>query len=226
MKEIRSRIDDLRFGKTQYNRSKSQGPVRRPSRGESRTMMSVIRVDLDDQRASEPGSPKLREGGQKAFEPGVLSPVQKCPSTDFSQNDRQENEHGGPHNVGDIPPSKRSEIADPFTRKASQGYVAPPTARTLSRSSIRSSTSTTRSFKASPSDRFDEAPAQIIYRGHKMVPLQLLDEKEKEMKLLESANRSLTLKVILYCFLGFKAQCYASLYTSGADIPSGNLGEH
>lgn len=192
--EIRSRIDDLRFGKTQY-RSKSQGPVQHrpcPCRGESRTKMAVIRVDLDDPRASEPGSPRVREVGPNTFEPGVLSPVHKSPS-DCNHNDGQANEQAAAYNIGDIPPLKNSEVAEAFTRKPSQGYIAPPTARTISRASIRSSTS--RSLKTSPSDRSDEPPAQIIYRGHKMVPLQLLDEKEKEMKLLESTNRSLTLKV-------------------------------
>ena len=42
---------------------------------------------------------------------------------------------------------------------------------------------------------FGGPPAQIIYRGHKMIPLQFLDDKEKVIKILESSNRSLTLKV-------------------------------
>jgi len=55
-----------------------------------------------------------------------------------------------------------------------------------------------------PSNFLDEAsnnqatsgpPAQIIYRGHKMIPLAQLDEKDREIKNLEFYNKSLTVKV-------------------------------
>ena len=39
------------------------------------------------------------------------------------------------------------------------------------------------------------APSQIIYRGHKMVAHALLDEKDKEMKSLETANKNMGTKV-------------------------------
>lgn len=42
---------------------------------------------------------------------------------------------------------------------------------------------------------FGGPPAQIIYRGHKMIPLGFLEEKDREIKNLESINKSLTVKV-------------------------------
>lgn len=41
-------------------------------------------------------------------------------------------------------------------------------------------------------------PGQIIYRGHKMVPVQILELKDKEVRDLENTKKSLLLKVYFY----------------------------
>jgi len=74
-----------------------------------------------------------------------------------------------------------------------QGYVAPP----LSDTSLSAHGPVLLSPIVDKNDNVNAGgpPAQIIYRGHKMIPLQFLDDKEKEIKALETSNRSLTLKI-------------------------------
>jgi len=38
-------------------------------------------------------------------------------------------------------------------------------------------------------------PAQILYKGHKMVPIEMVEQKEKEIKNMEASNRALSTKV-------------------------------
>ena len=76
----------------------------------------------------------------------------------------------------------------PNAAHQNQGYVAPPPME--AHSAIAAPI-----LDKNENNSFGGPPAQIIYRGHKMIPLQFLDDKEKEIKALESSNRSLTLKV-------------------------------
>jgi len=73
-------------------------------------------------------------------------------------------------------PAASSSISNSSYRN--QGYIAPPTLggnNNYSNSAL--------------------IPTQITYRGQKMVPLSLLEEKERELKNVEQTNKSLTTKV-------------------------------
>ena len=89
------------------------------------------------------------------------------------------------------PPKFSTGFIVPPQSYQNQGYVAPPpmdvNANNISGLQV---------MDKNENVTFGGAPAQIIYRGNKMIPLQFLDDKEKEIKALESSNRSLTLKVM------------------------------
>lgn len=63
-----------------------------------------------------------------------------------------------------------------------QGYIAPP-------SKLSTAMEASNNNSAVP-------PSQIIYRGHKMIPLAILEEREREIKSLEQANKTLLTKVL------------------------------
>jgi len=69
--------------------------------------------------------------------------------------------------------------------KQSHGYVVPP------------SISGTNNEEGANNNPIPTGgpPAQIIYRGHKMIPLGLLDEKDREIKLLEVTNKTFSTKI-------------------------------
>jgi hypothetical protein len=65
-----------------------------------------------------------------------------------------------------------------------QGYIVPPG---RSPSAL--------SNNEAGNNNSSSSPSQIVYRGHKMVALSLLEEKDREMKSLEQANKNLSTKV-------------------------------
>jgi len=67
-----------------------------------------------------------------------------------------------------------------------QGYIVQP------HQARRSSSVISESGNNNPS----AAPTQIVYRGHKMVSLGQLEDKEREIKGLEQANKNLTTKIL------------------------------
>jgi hypothetical protein len=87
-------------------------------------------------------------------------------------------------------------VVSPSTHQT-QGYVAPPTIDTSPSAHGCLNGPIVLSPIVDKNDNINAGgpPAQIIYRGHKMIPLQFLDDKEKEIRNLESSNRSLTLKI-------------------------------
>ncbi|CAG7721138.1 unnamed protein product [Allacma fusca] len=87
-------------------------------------------------------------------------------------------------------------VVSPSTHQT-QGYVAPPTIETSPSAHGCLNGPIVLSPIVDKNDNINAGgpPAQIIYRGHKMIPLQFLDDREKEIRSLESSNRSLTLKI-------------------------------
>jgi hypothetical protein len=43
-----------------------------------------------------------------------------------------------------------------------------------------------------------EVPSQIVFRGHKMVAVEMLETKDKEIKELENSKKQLSIKVNIY----------------------------
>ncbi|CAG7724864.1 unnamed protein product [Allacma fusca] len=179
LREIRNTIEMNRTGKTQYRRTSSPTqnnliPTKPTKSGKISTPSTHQRFShlnnagsLNDFKYNHNDAVNANQEDKFNVRCGVESHSPDCPTPNFNGSNRTNN----------------------------QGYVAPPPPiQQASKGSIRSVVSRS-GVKTAVSEKLDEPPAQIIYRGHKMVPLQLLDEKEKEMKNLETTNRSLTLKI-------------------------------
>jgi hypothetical protein len=210
LREIRNKIESNRIGKTHY-RSKSQcTDMNRLSN--SNSGVTVIRVDPNvNSGTSSPTQNRLvATKSSKSGKVSIQSLQQRfCHSNNNEILSEFKYENNDALNANpDEKPMVRCGVDSPSpgsqtpnngiiqsSRISNQGYVANPLPiQQASRGSIRPSMSRA-GVKTAVSEKLDEPPAQIIYRGHKMVPLQLLDEKEKEMKNLETTNRSLTLKI-------------------------------
>jgi len=90
----------------------------------------------------------------------------------------------GPYKAPPTAPTSTSYGGSYTNSYQNQGYIAAPAKPTPS------------NVNTEPSNNNPSVPpSQIIYRGHKMVPLALLEEREREIKSLEQANKTLVTKV-------------------------------
>jgi len=142
-----------------------------PARSKSPTQSTYSRVS----GSSNYQGPSVQR--QQQAQPSLPRDLVESPPIDVGPRASATIEQSGP-------PSRTGSTLTSYSQTPQQqtiGYVVPP-------SIIGEESSNNNPTSGGP-------PAQIIYRGHKMIPLGFLEEKDRDIKSLEFANKNFSVKV-------------------------------